>query len=157
MHASTINTRLRSPAHGFTLIEVMIVVAIVAILSAVAYPAYQDYVVRSNIPNATSNLATLQTKMEQWFQDQRSYLNGTDCGGAPSTSMPASNYFTFTCTATATTYTLTATGVASSSMNGFAYTVNQDGTRTSNVTSPARSNWIASQNNCWITKPGGVC
>lgn len=153
MHASIINTRLRSPAHGFTLIEVMIVVAIVAILARIAYPAYLDYVTRSHIPDATSNLATLQTKMEQWFQDQRSYLNGADCGGAPSTSMPSSSYFTFTCAATATTYTLTATGIATSTMNGFTYTVNQDGTR---ATTSVPSGW-GTNAGCWVTKKGGVC
>jgi len=152
MHAS--NTKpLRSRIKGFTLIEVMIVVAIVAILSAVAYPAYQDYVMRGKIPDATSNLATLQTKMEQWFQDQHSYLNGADCGGAPSASMPTSSYFTFTCTAAATTYTLTATGITTGIMNGFVYTVNQDGAR---ATTAVPSGWTANAN-CWVTKKGGVC
>ena len=61
---------------GFTLIEVMIVVAIVAILSMVAYPAYTDYVIRGNIPVATAGLATKQVQMEQFFQDRRTYVGG---------------------------------------------------------------------------------
>lgn len=155
MHASIINTRLRSPAHGFTLIEVMIVVAIVAILSAVAYPAYQDYIVRGKIPQATNNLATLQTKMEQYFQDQRTYLNGTDCGGALKANMPSNSYFTFTCAAADSThYTLTATGAGQ--MAGFTYTVDQDGNRATTIGSPAPSGWT-SNTTCWVTKKGGTC
>lgn len=153
MHASTINTRLRSPAHGFTLIEVMIVVAIVAILSAVAYPAYQDYVIRSNVPNATSNLATYQNKMEQYFQDQHVYQSNGACAIAVPTGV---SYFTFTCTSSDTLhFTITAAGTGT--MTGFSYTLDQDGTRTSTITSSTRSNWNGSQTACWITKPGGVC
>lgn len=56
---------------GFTLIEVMIAVAVVAILAAPALPSYRDYVTRGNIPEATSRLLTKQVQMEQWFQDNR--------------------------------------------------------------------------------------
>jgi type IV pilus assembly protein PilE len=154
MHASTIPRPQRWRQQGFTLIEVMIVVVIVAILSAVAYPAYQDYVIRSRVPEATSNLATLQTRMEQWFQDQRSYQNGTACGGAPSTSMPTSSYFTFTCTATATTFTLTATG--KNQMNGLVYTVTEAGLRATTVSGTPPGGWSGNAN-CWVTKKGGTC
>ena len=137
---------------GFTLIEVMIVVAIVGILSAVAYPAYQDYVIRSKIPDATSYLASRQTRMEQWFQDQRSYLNtGGSCGGTAASDTNTSSYFNFTCTATATTYTLTATG--KSQMAGFTYTVNDGGTR---ATTAVPSGWTTNTG-CWVTKKGGLC
>jgi type IV pilus assembly protein PilE len=57
---------------GFTLIEVMIVIAIIAILAGVAMPSYVDYLRRGRIPDATATLSTLQVKMEQWFQDNRS-------------------------------------------------------------------------------------
>ena len=85
--------------NGLTLIELMTVVAVVAILSVIALPAYTDYVTRGKIPEATSNLADLRVKMEQWYQDNRNYQNtaATACG----VTMPAApvvKYFTFACT-----------------------------------------------------------
>lgn len=152
MHATTNRRPPGRLQQGFTLVEVMIVVAIVGILSAVAYPAYQDYVIRSKVPEATSNLATRQTRMEQWFQDQRSFLNpaGT-CGAAAASDTTTSQYFNFTCAATATSYTLTATG--KNQMAGFTYTVNDGGTR---ATTAAPSGWNTSTS-CWITKKGESC
>jgi len=148
----TSNRRIRSPRlqTGFTLIEVMITVAIVAILSMVAMPSYRDYVTRGNIPEATSRLATKQVQMEQFFQDNRTYVGGTGCT-ADTTS---SKYFDFSCTGvTATTFTLTAAGKGS--MTGFGYTINQTGAKT---TSAMPSGWSTpSPNSCWATKKGGVC
>lgn len=139
-------------AQGFTLIELMVTVAIVAILAAVALPAYSRYITRSRIPEATANLAAWQTKMEQWFQDSQTYENaaGTACGVAA----PSSNYFTFSCTATSSSaYTLTATGT--NSMVNFAYTIDQDGNKT---TSSVPTGWEKpTPNTCWITNTGGVC
>ena len=71
---------------GFTLIEVMIVVAIVAILAAVALPAYGDYVRRGQLPEAFSGMADLRVKLEQYYQDNRSY--GTSGGNCASVFRP---------------------------------------------------------------------
>ena len=139
----TSNQRLRSqrPQAGFTLIEVMITVAIVAILSMVALPSYREYVIRGNIPEATSRLATKQVQMEQFFQDNRTYVGGTGCT-ADTTS---SKYFDFSCAAvTATTFTITAAGKGS--MTGFSYTINQTGAKT---TGAVPSGWSTpSPNTC---------
>lgn len=154
-HTSTPNRTARAVlAHGFTLIEVMVVVAIVAILASVAMPAYTQYMIRSRIPQATSALASKQVKMEQWFQDQRSYYDATGrvCGGVPASDTTTSTFFTVTCAATsATAYTLTATG--SGAMAGFTYTVDQDGVK---KTTAVPSGWTAS-NTCWVTNKGGAC
>jgi type IV pilus assembly protein PilE len=137
-------------ARGFTLIELMIAVAIVGILAAVALPAYTDYVLRSNVPQATSRLATLQVQMEQFFQDNRTYVGAPGCN-ADTTS---SRFFDFSCSAqTATAFTLQAVGKGS--MAGFTYTVNQQGLRT---TAAVPTGWSApSPNTCWVTRKGGVC
>jgi type IV pilus assembly protein PilE len=53
---------------GFTLIEVMVVVAIIAILAAIAIPNYADYVTRSKVTDAVSGLSEMRVRMEQYFQ-----------------------------------------------------------------------------------------
>ena len=133
---------------GFTLIELMITVAIVAILSAVAMPSYRAYVMRGNVPDATSRLASRQVQQEQFFQDNRTYVGGTGCT-AESTSV-----FDLSCSGvTATTYTVSAVGKGT--MAGITYTINQSGAKTT-VVSGGSSGWTGSTS-CWVTKKGGSC
>lgn len=134
---------------GFTLLELMIVVATIAILSAIAVPAYTDYVMRGRIPDATSNLATKRVQMEQYFQDNRSYAGAPACAD----DNTSSRFFAFTCVANGAAYTLTATGTGA--MAGFNYTINQANAKTSNIT---RSGWSnPATNNCWAIKKDGSC
>jgi prepilin-type N-terminal cleavage/methylation domain-containing protein len=64
---------------GFTLIELMITVAIIAILAAIAVPNYTDYITRSKFTEAHGMLGDLRVKMEQYYMDNRRY--GTTVGG----------------------------------------------------------------------------
>lgn len=136
--------------HGFTLIELMITVAIIGILAAIAYPSYTDYVTRGKIPEATSGLSSKRVLMEQFFQDNRTYASAPACDSDTTTSQ----YFTFSCDGTpdATTFKLQAVGRGS--MLGFTYTVDQSNTKTSTITA---TGWAATSTSCWITKKGGVC
>lgn len=132
---------------GFTLIELLVTVAIVGILATVAIPAYTDYVVRGKIPDATSNLATKRVQMEQFYQDNRTYVGATAC---PDTT--SSQYFDFTCTVqTATAYTLTATGKGT--MAGFTYTVDEQNAK---ATPAVKAGWTTNAT-CWVTAKGGTC
>ncbi len=135
---------------GFTLMEVMIVVAIVGILAAIALPSYNQYVIRGKIPEATTNLAAKRVQMEQFFQDNRTYASAPPC-----TDDGVSRYFTFSCSVagSATAFTLQAAG--SGTMAGFTYTINQSGAK---ATGAVPSGWtLPSPNDCWVTNKGGSC
>jgi type IV pilus assembly protein PilE len=132
---------------GFTLIELMMVVAIVGILAAIALPQYTDYVVRSRIPDATSELANRRVQMEQFFQDNRTYAGAPACTAASLTPN-----FTFACAAAdANGFTLQATGAGP--MANFAYAINQAGVRSSVIT---ETGWVGNAN-CWVARKGGGC
>jgi type IV pilus assembly protein PilA len=60
---------------GFTLIELMIVVAIIGILAAVAIPAYQDYIARAQVSEAVSLLGSGKTPMAEYFASQGAWPN----------------------------------------------------------------------------------
>lgn len=147
--------------HGFTLIEIMIAVVVIAILVAVALPSYTDYAIRGKITEATANLADMRVKMEQYFQDNRTYAGGVAGVTAPCTAgagtvplPPNPRYFVFTCALAATTFTITATGVAAQGMDGFVYTVNQLNAQTSTITGAAASAGYVTNANCWVVRKG---
>jgi len=139
---------------GFTLIEVMITIAIIAILAAIALPNYSAYITRSKITEATTNLLSMRTKMEQYFSGYPQ-LRGRLRGGhrralPPSTSQ---KYFDITCANLAVaTYTINATGKAE--LTGLALSIDQSNVRKT-VTVP--SGWTLPSGNCWLTKKSGDC
>jgi|SRR5882724_3726571 len=139
---------------GFTLIEVMITIAIIAILAAIALPNYSAYITRSKITEATTNLLSMRTKMEQYFQDTRSYVGACAAGTvAPLPPSTSQKYFDITCANLAVaTYTINATGKAE--LTGLALSIDQSNVRKT-VTVP--SGWTLPSGNCWLTKKSGDC
>jgi prepilin-type N-terminal cleavage/methylation domain len=147
-----------SEQRGFTLIEVLITVAIVAILASIAYPSYTEYITRGKLQEATSTLSEFRVKMEQHYQDNRRYDNGT--AGTCGVAMPALKYFTYTCASADAsgpgdqTFVLTATGLAAQGLNGFAFTIDESSTR---KTTGVGTGWTTPSGNCWVQKKNGSC
>jgi type IV pilus assembly protein PilE len=131
----------------------MITVAIIAIIAAVALPNYFDYVTRSRLVEAKTNLADMRTRLEQYFLDNRTYPAAcipAASGPAPAGKiyLPASvKYFAITCALAPTTYTVTATGL------GFVFTVDQANTR---QTTTVPTGWTTSTT-CWVGRKNGDC
>jgi type IV pilus assembly protein PilE len=149
---------MKSRYKGFTVIELMIVVVIMAILAAIAVPGYRDYILRGKLVDAHNALSEFRVRQEQFYQDNRRY-DGAGLGGCGVTA-PTSKYFTFTCVpaaAPAQTYVATATGVAGEGMSGFAFTINEANARATTVTAPATTNGWSSNAACWIRAKPNVC
>jgi type IV pilus assembly protein PilE len=138
----------RAFQRGFTLIELMVTVAIVGVLLAVAVPAYSDYVLRGRLSEAFTGLGGAQPAAEQFWSNTRSYV-GFD---AAATFPANTSNFTYALNgASASAYTLTATGIGK--MAGFVYTIDQNGTH---ATTGSPSGWGTSAS-CWVDHKGGVC
>lgn len=151
MQESQARTRPGFGSAGFTLVELMMVVAMLGILTTIAVPSYRDYIVRSAITDATSNLSTRRVALEQFFQDSRTYVGAPACTADSTTS----KYFDFSCsTQTATAYTIQAQGKTGSMMAGFTFTLDQANAR---ATTAVPSGWTRnSPDNCWVIRKGGV-
>lgn len=137
---------LKTTQKGFTLIEVLIVVAIIGILAAVAIPNYQDYVKRGYTVDATNTLSTLRARLEQHYQDNRSYAT-VGAFTSPCAASTAGK-FAITCASNATTYDITATGAGP--MAGFVYRLDEQNVMIS--TTP----W-GNGASCWISRKGQAC
>ncbi len=68
----------RRTQRGFTLVEIMVVVAILGVLAAIAIPAYRGYVSTARMAEAKSNLETIRLLQEQFYADRRQYVEGAD-------------------------------------------------------------------------------
>lgn len=129
MQTYSVSRPSRPRESGFTLIEVMIALVIIAVLSAVALPAYTSHQVKARRSDCQASLIGFSQAMEQHYALNYSYLAAADEGA--DTGAPASTVFPSQCptagkafytlriqAATATGYTLRATPVANSSQDG---------------------------------------
>lgn len=136
-------------SRGFTLIELMIVVAIVGILASVALPAYNDYIRRGQATEALTELAAMRVRLEQFYQDNRNYGAGGTCGvGSPA----GLKWFSVACEVSDSgqTFTITATGSAGGAV-GSIYTLNS-----ANEQRTTSFKGTASTRNCWVVR-GDEC
>jgi type IV pilus assembly protein PilE len=132
---------MKTKTRGFTLIELMIAVAIVGLLAAIAAPSYSAYITKGKRAEAEGALVTFANAMEQWRLQNGSYLGAAAAGantGAPaifSTVVPISGgTTTYNLTISAvnpggTTYTLTASAIGTQAADGW-LSLKSDGTKT---------------------------
>ncbi|MCW9018005.1 MAG: type IV pilin protein [Kangiellaceae bacterium] len=137
---------------GFTLVEIMIVVAIVGILFAIAYPSYQNYIIRSKRADAMGALLNAAQAMERYKVNNYDYDVGTNIATVFATQVPVDGgtaYYTLSIASTATTYTITATPTGSMAGLDGALTLRNTGAR----------QWTDSggtTQNCW-PEGGNTC
>lgn len=139
---------MKHGTHGFSLVELMIVVAIVGILSSMALPLYRDYVTRARLAEAFTALGAAQTSAEQFWSNEHTFA-GFD--GALSFPANTSNFSYVLTTASASTYTIEAVGTGP--VAGFTYRVDQNGAR---ATTGVPSGWTLNDA-CWTDRRDGSC
>lgn len=142
----------RSKSLGFTLIEVMIAMAIVAVLAAVAVPLYNRYVVEALLPDAFNNLTALAQNLESFKEDNDTYVGA--CQAGTNAPLPTSPNWTFSCpTLSASAYLVQATGVPGTQAAGFSFTLDNNGNEVTLSTPPGWTN----PGSCWVKAPSGDC
>lgn len=102
---------------GFTLIELMITVAIVGIIASIAYPSYVSSVSRSNRTEAQRELTRLANLEEQFYSDNRAYTTDMTKLTMPTTALTQSGNYKITATVSAATFKLTATAQTTQAAN----------------------------------------
>ena len=131
--------KARGREGGFTLIELMITVAVIGILAAIAVPSYVRYTIRSSRQAVQSELVVLASIQEKIYLNSNAYAssvttayNGSSTGGlGVPTGKSRDGKYTFSVTAASATYTLTATPVVGSSQSADgALTINAAENRT---------------------------
>jgi len=151
---------------GFTLIEAMITVAIIAILAGIALPAYNNYINRAKLREATSALLAMRTKLELYYQDNRTYVGACAAGTVAPLPPPGNvgdpagtlKYFTITCPTLTEgppqAYTIQADGLGN--LAGLTLTIDQANLRKT-ISVPAGWGTPSGGGSCWVTKKSGEC
>ena len=116
---------------GFTLIELMIVVTVIAILAALALPSYQQYIRQARRADGIADLLELQNSVEKCRVNEPTYAN---CDQSTEVPFPANDYYTFSITASTSAYTFTAAAISGTSQANdsgcTSLTLDDDGTKT---------------------------
>ena len=104
---------------GFTLIELMIVVAIIAVLAAIAYPSYTQYKIRTNRADVQSEMMNIAQRLQSYYVINHNYTSATLDNGTTSKNYPTSNpVYSITLVPSGQTYKLTAEPKSTSIQTG---------------------------------------
>ena len=135
-------------ALGFTLIELMITVVIVAILAAIALPSYQNYIKRANIKAAQTDLVALSLVFENYYQRNLSYpnqdySNTSELSVFPQWSASKTDIFEFSSKKvdSGKGYELIATAKDSSNLVGCVLKITNTNSRTATTSCDGRTTW----------------
>jgi type IV pilus assembly protein PilE len=135
---------------GFTLIELVVTIGVIAIFGALAYPSYRDYSLTSQLTEGMSRLQNEWVNSAQYYQDNRTYE--TMCSEDRLKAMNKGlDYFTISCpTVEENEITLQA-----ADKNGFIFTINELGEKSTLGVDPK---WTLPEGNaCWVSKKNGEC
>lgn len=142
---------LRPGGRGFTLLELVLGLSLMAILAAVALPMYRAQAQRSRLGEGVAALADARAAMERYYLNQRTYVGGP-CGSTVTVGL-----FTVVCpsTPTASAYTIRATG--SGTAAGAVYTIDHHGDARTTALPSGWGSVPSGGYRCWITRKGDTC
>lgn len=141
MHSTHFKSTSAHAQPGFTLIELMVTVVIIAILAAIAMPMYSNYITKAKARSAQSDLIALSLVMESLYQRNLTYYIPVGETSPYSTDdtdetksyaagwIPSSDTFDYTIVVTPSTYTLTAEGISGSRNTNCKMTLNEKGVK----------------------------
>jgi type IV pilus assembly protein PilE len=133
----------KQTSRGFSLLELMIVVAVIAVLSAIALPSYRQYVLRSHRTDATQALQDLASREENYFFSNSAYTATLSNLGYNNATLPSADYQVQVAAASSTDYTVQATPIGTQTKDTACkqFSLNHAGQQTSQGTATGPTCW----------------